>query len=138
MKKNKIIIFSDGGSRGNPGPAACGAVLYNEKKEVVVRLAQYIGKATNNQAEYRALIIGLEKAQKLKVQDIICYLDSELVVKQLNREYRVKDKDLETLFVKIHNLTLGFKSVTFKHIRREKNKEADRLVNLALDKVLKR
>jgi len=138
MKKNKIIIFSDGGSRGNPGPAACGAVLYNEKKEVVVRLAQYIGKATNNQAEYRALIIGLEKAQKLKVQDIICYLDSELVVKQLNREYRVKDKDLETLFVKIHNLTLGFKSVTFKHIRREKNKEADRLVNLVLDKVLKR
>ena len=138
MKNNKLIIFSDGGSRGNPGPAACGAVLYNEKKEVVVRFAQYIGKATNNQAEYRALIIGLEKAQKLKVQDIICYLDSELVVKQLNREYRVKDKDLETLFVKIHNLTLGFKSVTFKHIRREKNKEADRLVNLALDKVLKR
>ncbi|NQU99846.1 MAG: ribonuclease HI family protein [Parcubacteria group bacterium] len=138
MKNQKITIFSDGGSRGNPGPAGCGAVLYNSKKEVIVRLAQYIGKTTNNQAEYRALIIGLEKAQRLKAQDIICYLDSELVVKQLNREYRVKDKDLETLFVKVHNLTLGFKSVTFKHIRREKNKEADRLVNLALDKALKK
>jgi ribonuclease HI len=138
MKNDKIIIFSDGGSRGNPGPAACGAVLYDSKKEIVARLAQYIGKTTNNQAEYRALIIGLEKAQRLKAQDIKCYLDSELVVKQLNREYRVKDKDLEILFIKIHNLTLSFKSVTFKHVRREKNKEADRLVNLALDKALKR
>ena len=134
----KLTIFSDGGSRGNPGPAGCGAIIYNEKKKIIAKLVKYIGKATNNQAEYKALILGLEKAKKLKVFDIKCYLDSELVVKQLNREYRVKDKDLEPLFIKIHNLTLGFKSVTFKHVRREKNKEADRLVNLVLDKALKK
>lgn len=138
MNNKKLIIYSDGGSRGNPGPAGIGAVLYSEKKAVITRLAQYIGKTTNNQAEYRALILGMEKAKKLKASELECYLDSELVVKQLNREYRVKDKDLEPLFIKIYNLTLSFKYVTFKHIRREKNKEADRLVNLALDKVLKK
>lgn len=133
----KLIIFSDGGSRGNPGPAACGVVIYNEKKEEIAKIAKYIGNTTNNQAEYKALIFGLEKAVDLKAKELRCYLDSELVVKQLNGEYKVKDKAIELLFIKIHNLTLSFKSVTFKHIRREKNKEADRLVNLALDKKLK-
>ncbi len=138
MKNQKLIIFSDGGSRGNPGPAGCGAVVYNSKRKIIAKIGQYIGINTNNQAEYRALILGLERAKKLKAIEVLCYLDSELVVKQLNREYRVKDKNLEPLFIKIHNLTLGFKSVTFKHIRREKNKEADRLVNLVLDKALKK
>ena len=137
MPNQKLTIFSDGGARGNPGPAGCGAVIYNSKSEVIARIGQYIGKTTNNQAEYRALILGLERAKKLKAVEVKCYLDSELVVKQLNREYRVKDKDLELLFIKIHNLTLNFKKVIFNHVRREKNKEADRLVNLVLDKALK-
>lgn len=136
MSNKKIIIFSDGGARGNPGPAGLGVVIYNEKKEIVARISKFIGKTTNNQAEYRALILGLEKAKRLRASDVICYLDSELVVKQLNGEYRVKDKDLEPLFIKIHNLTLSFKSVSFNHVRREKNKEADKLVNIAINKAL--
>jgi ribonuclease HI len=137
MKNQKLTIFTDGGARGNPGPAGCGAIIYNSKKEIVAKIGQYIGKNTNNQAEYRALIMGLERAKKIKAAEVRCYLDSELVVKQLNREYRVKDKDLEPLFIKVHNLTLNFKKVIFNHIRREKNKEADRLVNLVLDRALK-
>ena len=82
MSNKKLTIFSDGGSRGNPGPAGCGVVIYNEKKKIIARLVKYIGKTTNNHAEYRALIVGLEKAKKLKAQEIKGYLDSELVVKQ--------------------------------------------------------
>lgn len=138
MANSKLVIFSDGGARGNPGPAGVGVVIYNEKREIIAQISKYIGKTTNNQAEYRALIYGLEKAKKLGGRELKCYLDSELVVKQLNREYRVKDRDLEPLFIKIHNLTLAFKSISFNHVRREKNKEADSLVNKALDKELGR
>jgi len=135
MKKyNKLIIYTDGGARGNPGPAGIGAVIYDEHKNIIAKISQSIGVATNNQAEYKALIIALEKAQNLKAREVRVFLDSELVVKQLNREYRVKDKDLAPLFVKVYNISLGFKKIIFKHISREKNKLADKLVNLALDK----
>ncbi|NCO79891.1 ribonuclease H [Candidatus Falkowbacteria bacterium CG_4_9_14_3_um_filter_38_19] len=135
MKKyNKLIIYTDGGARGNPGPAGIGAVIYDEHKNIIAKISQSIGVATNNQAEYKALIIALEKAQNLKAREVRVFLDSELVVKQLNREYRVKDKDLAPLFVKVYNISLGFKKIVFKHISREKNKLADKLVNLALDK----
>lgn len=133
----KIKLFTDGGARGNPGPAGIGAVLKNEDKEIVARVSEYIGAATNNQAEYSALIRGLEKAKEIGAKEVECFLDSELVVKQMNREYRVKDKNLALLFTKVWNLSLGFKKVTFSHIMREYNQEADRLVNEAIDLEIK-
>lgn len=134
MKYEKLIIYTDGGARGNPGPAGIGCVIFDEKGKLVEEISKYIGLATNNQAEYQALLAGLNQAKALDAQRIEVFLDSELVVKQLNLKYRVKDKDLAPLFVRAYNLTLGFKKVIFKHIRREKNELADRLVNLALAK----
>ena len=130
---HKLIIYTDGGARGNPGPAAIGAVLMDEQSKVIVQISKCIGEATNNQAEYRAVIAALKKAKELGVSELDFFLDSELVVKQLKREYKVKNNDLAPLFLQVHNLTVGFKKVTFQHIRREQNLEADRLVNLALD-----
>ena len=130
----KIIIHSDGGARGNPGPAGIGAVLNNEKGDVLAEISKFLGETTNNQAEYQALIAGLEKAKELKAEEIECYLDSELVVKQLNREYKVKNAELATQFLKVHNLSLSFKKIKYIHVRREKNKEADALANVAMDK----
>jgi ribonuclease HI len=130
----KLIIYTDGGARGNPGPAAIGAVLRDEKGKIVEEVSEYIGETTNNQAEYRAVVAALEKAKELGAAELDFFLDSELVVKQLNREYKVRDKDLAVLFMKIYNVLMGFKKVTFKHVRRELNVEADKLVNEALDK----
>ncbi len=134
MKYEKLKLYTDGGARGNPGPSGIGAVILDEKGNVVAEISEYIGKATNNQAEYKALIAGLIKAKDLGALELEVFLDSELVVKQLNREYRVKDKDLAPLFVQVYNISLGFKKIVFKHIRREKNELADKLVNQALDK----
>ncbi len=133
MLHKKLIVYTDGGARGNPGPAGIGAVLYDEQKNIIAEISEYIGKTTNNQAEYRAVIAAIEKARELGAEELEFYLDSELVVKQLSREYKVKNKELAPLFVKIYNATLSFKKVVFKHIRREMNKEADRLANLAMD-----
>lgn len=130
MKTAKL--FTDGGSRGNPGPAAIGAVLIEDDK-VIGQVSKQIGKATNNQAEYQALLAGLKLALENNIENIVCYLDSELVVKQMQQEYRVKDKDLQKVFVKVWNESLKFKKIIYQHIPREKNKEADKLVNLALD-----
>ena len=129
-------LFTDGGSRGNPGPAGIGGVLFKDNK-LIVKFFGYIGKTTNNQAEYKALIKGLELVKKRKIEEIECFLDSELVVNQMNRKYKIKDKDLGPLFVKVWNLSLGFKKIIFSHVTRENNKQADKLVNLALDKHLK-
>ncbi len=132
-KYNKLIIYTDGGARGNPGPAGIGAVLYDEQKNRVAEVSKYIGETTNNQAEYKAVIAGMEKAKQLGAEEVEMYLDSELVVKQLNQRYKVKNKGLAPLFVKIWNLSIGFKKVSYQHIRREMNKEADRLANIAMD-----
>lgn len=127
----KAILHTDGGARGNPGPAGIGAILeINGQKH---NYKQYIGQATNNQAEYQALILGLEKAKAAGASEVDCYLDSELVVKQLNRQYKVKNAGIAPLFVRVWNLSQTFDRVNFKHIFREANKEADRLVNEALD-----
>ena len=134
MAKSMVKIFSDGGARGNPGPAGIGAVIYNKDDKILAQISEYLGVATNNQAEYKALIAALKKAKELGVEKVECYLDSELVVKQLNHEYKVKNKDLAPLFLEIHNLVVSFKSINFFHIRREYNKEADRLANEAMDK----
>ena len=130
----KIIIYTDGGARGNPGPAGIGAVLYNENKKIIAEISRYLGVATNNQAEYKALISALRKAIELKADELDCYLDSELVVKQLKREYKVKNAELAPLFLEIHNLSLSFKKITYTHIPREKNKAADQLANEAMDR----
>jgi len=137
MNYHKLKLYTDGGSRGNPGPAGIGAVLFDEKGNVVAEISEYIGETTNNQAEYKALIAGLIEAKELGASELEVFLDSELVVKQLNREYRVKDKDLAPLFVQVYNTSLSFKKVIFKHIFREKNELADKLVNQALDKAEK-
>ena len=131
---NKIIIFSDGGARGNPGPGGIGAVLKNESGETIAPVSEFLGVCTSNQAEYKALIAALQKAEDIGAEELFCNLDSELVVKQLKGEYKVKDKELAKLFVKIYNLSLKFKKISYKHIRREFNKEADALANEAMDR----
>lgn len=130
----KLIIYTDGGARNNPGPAGIGAVLMDENKKVVAEISDYIGLGTNNQAEYKALLAAIRKARELKAEEVEFYLDSELVVKQMKREYRVKDKELAQLFLKIYNISLGFKKISFTHVPRELNEEADKLVNEAIDK----
>jgi len=132
-----LKVYTDGGARGNPGPAAVGIVI--EGLGSVKKYGEYIGEKTNNEAEYRAVITALKKLKQLIGSDksdqakINFFVDSELLVKQLNGEYKVKEKSLQNLFVEIWNLKLDFKEVTFTHILREKNKEADKLVNEALD-----
>jgi len=135
----KIIIYTDGGSRGNPGPSAIGVVFRNEIGQEIKNYPQYIGEATNNEAEYNALIFGLEKFKQLfgkklaQVSEIEIRSDSELIIKQLNGEYKVLEPKIQTLFLRAWNLKLDFKKVKFRFISREKNKEADRLVNEALN-----
>lgn len=136
---NKIILNTDGGSRGNPGPAAIGVVVSDESGKVLHKCGETIGAATNNDAEYQALIFGLKKLKllfgkdKVKGLEIECRLDSELVVKQMNHEYKLKEEKIQKFFIEIWNLALDFASVKFIHIPREQNKLADKMVNEALD-----
>jgi ribonuclease HI len=128
----KATLHTDGGSRGNPGHAAIGFVLQIEGKEAIMH-KEYIGIATNNTAEYGALIKGLHKAYEENVEDLECMLDSELVVRQMQGVYRVKDKNLQQLFARAKEAASNFRSIHFTAVRREFNKVADRLVNEALD-----
>lgn len=137
MKETKLLLYSDGGARGNPGPAAIGIVLKNPQGEIVLEHGEYIGEQTNNVAEYTALLRGLELAKEQGALEVDCFLDSELVVKQLNKEYKVKDERLQKLFIAVWNISNGFKRVTYTHVRREQNTEADFMVNSALDSHLK-
>lgn len=130
-----IKMYTDGGSRNNPGPAAIGVYIPTFDK----KYGEYIGEKTNNEAEYEALIFGLKKIKSLigkeksKKTKVECYLDSELVVNQLNHKYKLTEKHIQDLFVKVWNLMLNFQNVTFCHIMREENKTADSLVNQALN-----
>lgn len=142
LRKNmkKITIYTDGGSRGNPGPSAIGVVYVNEKEQIIKEYSEYIGdKLTNNEAEYSAVIFALKKFKALfgkeiaKKSEIQVKSDSELLVKQLNGEYKIVNENIQPLFLKIWNLKIDFLKVKFKQIPREKNKDADRLVNEALD-----
>lgn len=135
----KIIIYTDGGSRGNPGPAAIGVVFCNQKKQIIKKYSQYLGKATNNVAEYQAVIFALKKFKALfgkklaKKTEIELKSDSELLIKQLNGEYKILDEKIQPLFLKAWNLRLDFKKVKFKLIPRKRNKTADSLVNEVLN-----
>ena len=133
-----VIIYADGGARGNPGPAAGAAVLFEKLENGkrggrVGEASRYYQHATNNVAEYTGIIVGLEKAHELGYNAVEYFLDSELAVKQLNGEYRVKNAELAKLFLQIHNLKTHFRSISFTHVRREYNKEADELVNRTID-----
>ena len=131
-----LHLFSDGGSRGNPGQAAIGCVLFDPLKNAVLReYGECIGIQTNNIAEYQALITGLKIAKEFCPNHLICHLDSELVVKQLNGEYRVKMATFTPLIQEINELKSGFPSVSFVYIPRAKNARADLLVNRALDEM---
>lgn len=132
MNNDTLAAYTDGGSRGNPGPAAIAAILQADNSKIY-EYGEFIGEATNNEAEYKALIMALLKAKMLKAKIVNCYLDSELVVKHLNHQYRLKDEKIIPLFIKIWNLMFDFEKVTFSHIPREKNKKADALVNKILD-----
>ncbi len=136
----KIIIYTDGGSRGNPGKAGIGVVFCNEREQVIKKYGEYLGdNLTNNEAEYQAVIFALKKFKALfgkaiaETSDVEVKADSELLVKQMNGEYKILDEKIQKLFIDVWNLKLDFKNVKFKHTPREKNKEADRLVNEALD-----
>ncbi|TSC73045.1 MAG: putative phosphoglycerate mutase [Parcubacteria group bacterium Gr01-1014_38] len=129
----KAVVYTDGGARGNPGPAAIGVVIQIEGKKPM-RMSEAIGTTTNNVAEYRALLRALHEAKNLGVTELECRLDSELVVKQLNREYKVRNLDLAPLFIRVWNLAQGFRTIRFVAVPRSENREADRLVNTALSK----
>lgn len=135
----KLNIYTDGGSRGNPGPAAIGVVIYNDQGQKIKEYDDYIGRKTNNEAEYQAIIFALKKTKllfgkgKIKQIEIDFYLDSELASRQLNHKYKIEDEKLQPLFMEIWNLLIDFGLVSFNYVGREKNKEADRLVNQALD-----
>jgi len=135
----KIIIYTDGGSRGNPGPAAIGVIFTNEKGRVLKEYAQKIGRATNNEVEYEAVIFALQKAKllfgkkKVKTMEVEIRTDSEFVAKQLNGQYKILDRKIEQLFLKTWNLKIDLGKIIFKHIPRSENREADKLVNRALD-----
>ncbi len=128
----KLTIFTDGGARGNPGPAAIGVIIKDGNKNVAA-YGEKIGKTTNNVAEYSAILSALKKAKGLGASEVDCYLDSLLVVEQLNRNWKVKEPHLQKLFVQCWNAAAKFKKAKFTHIRRAKNKEADEQVNIALD-----
>ncbi|MBC7836353.1 ribonuclease HI family protein [Acetobacteraceae bacterium] len=135
----KIIIYTDGGARGNPGPAGIGAVVMDGEGKVLKEISQYIGKATNNFAEYEALIRAFELitrlyGAKLRDMEIDVRMDSELVVRQLSGQYKVKEPGLKGQFARIGMLRMSeMPNILFSHVPREKNAHADKLVNKAID-----
>lgn len=128
-----LALWTDGGARGNPGPAGIGVAIYDDAGEVVDEIAQYLGETTNNQAEYQAMLAGLKRALELEAQVIVLHSDSELMVKQLNGIYKVKNPGIKPLHAEAKTLLAQFDQYTVKHVRRELNKHADRLANEAMD-----
>ncbi len=129
----QATLYADGGSRGNPGHAASGAVLVAIDGTVIREIGRYLGIATNNVAEWNALLDGLAGARELAIDSLAVRLDSELVVKQLTGEYRVKHPDLQPLYQRAKQLLRQFSHVDLRHVRRADNKLADALVNRVLD-----
>jgi ribonuclease HI len=135
----RIIIYVDGGARGNPGPAAIGVLFCNEKGNCFKKFTEYLGKMTNNEAEYSAAIFALKKFKALfgkklaKETEIEIRSDSELLVNQMKGKYKILEKNLQPLFLELWNLRLDFKKVKFELIPRSKNQEADKLVNQTLN-----
>ena len=129
-----LKIYTDGAARNNPGPAGLGVVFYDKNAKVISSFKKYIGEATNNQAEYKAVILALQKAKKIKAKKIKVYMDSKLVVEQVNGNYKIKEPILKKLYWQIRDLILETGgNIEFIHIPRIKNKQADKLANQAID-----
>lgn len=131
-----MIINTDGGSRGNPGPGACGAVLKDRTGNVVAQKGKFLGVCTNNEAEYQGLILGLETAIEMSADSAEVLMDSELVIKQLKGEYRVKNAKLSPLYQQVKGLEKQIGQVSYRAVPREQNKLADAIVNKVLDEQL--
>lgn len=131
-------MYSDGASRGNLGPSAIAFMILTDGGEILERRSEYVGFGTNNHAEYSALISALDAASKMESQEVVCYLDSELVVKQLNGEYQVKNPNLRRLWMKVHDLKQSFQKISFMHVpRTEKHiEEVDSLANQTLNAII--
>jgi len=134
MNNEKLVFYIDGASKGNPGHSGIGVVMCDLNHKEIQAFNKYIGETTNNVAEYMALLIALQEAVKVSVKDIAIYCDSELVVRQVNRIYKVKDTRLKQLYTLFDNLKGYFKRVSIEYISREKNKRADYLATLAVRK----
>jgi ribonuclease HI len=133
VSHKRVVVNVDGGARGNPGPAAIAAVVSTPDGEVIEGLGETIGRATNNVAEYRSLLLGIERAKAAGASEVELVGDSELVVKQVKGEYRVKDAGLRELHGQVRAALAGLDRWSIRHVRREQNADADRLVNEALD-----
>ncbi len=131
--KKKVLIYIDGAARGNPGPAGLGVVILDEDRTKIKDYYKYLGKTTNNIAEYNALIYGLQEAHMLGAKDVVLHMDSELVAKQLKGDFRVKNTKIKPIFEQALHLINGFDKVEIKLIERSLNKEADKLANKAIN-----
>ena len=135
----KIIIYTDGGARGNPGPASLGVVVCDEQGVPIKKYSEYLGEKTNNEAEYEAIIFALKKVkalygkEKIKKMEFEIKSDSELIINQLNHKFKILEENLQPLFIKIWNTMIDYKEVKFSYVPREENVEADRLVYECLD-----
>jgi len=133
VSPTRLVVNVDGGARGNPGPAAIAAVLATPEGEIVDEVGQAIGPATNNVAEYRALLLGIERARALGASEVELIGDSELVVRQVRGEYKVKDAELRKLYARAVRELAELEAWSIRHVRREDNAAADALVNATLD-----
>ena len=135
-KDGEFTLYTDGASRGNPGDAGAGVVLLDGSGAVVATAKKYLGVCTNNEAEYRALILGLEEALKRKMRHLKIFLDSELIVRQIEGIYRVKNKNLQGLMKEVRRLLSFLDSYSVAHVERHFNAAADRLANQAIDEAM--
>lgn len=129
----KLIIYTDGGARGNPGPAGIGVAIYDDAEKLIKKHNAFLGEKTNNEAEYEAVIAALELAADMGAEEIEFRLDSELVARQLQNIYKAKNERMAALVLRVRNLETKFKKITYKNVPREKNVIADELVNEAID-----
>ena len=131
--RDAVLMF-DGGSRGNPGPSGCGYILMNiDESKIIISGSEFLGKNTNNYAEYMGMILGIQKALELNIENLIIKGDSQLVIKQMLKQYSVKSPNLIPLYNQAKNLVLGFQDTKFYHIKRNLNTLADKLANSAMD-----
>lgn len=134
ISDSKFVVYTDGGARGNPGPAALGVVIFDTRGKVAKKFGNYLGEKTNNEAEYEAVIAALESAAELGAKELEFKMDSELLVRQLNNVYKVKNHRMQALVLRVRKLEAKFKKVSYSHVPREKNQLADELVNQAIDR----
>lgn len=129
----KLFIHTDGGARGNPGPGAIGVAVLNDQKKLVKEIGKFIGISTNNEAEYKAVVEGLKTCKEMGGKELKFFIDSLLVVSQLNGKFKIKEPRMKKFYLEIKELEKDFESVTYLHVPREKNYMADKIVNEVLD-----